>query len=627
MCGIAGIARFDGRPVAQPLLAAMARTMAHRGPDDEGFLTDGPVGLAHRRLAIIDLVTGRQPMTSGDLSIVFNGEIYNYIELRQELQRLGHSFETTSDTEVILKLYAEHGCGCVGRLNGMFAFLLLDRQRKLLLAARDHFGVKPLYYHATPHRTLFASEIKALLQDPDVVAEPDYDAMRDYVTFQFVLGDATLFRGIRKVPPGHYQVVDLVSGAVRTEQYWEPCFQLDPYHTEEYFVDELRRLLCEAVRVQLRSDVPVGSYLSGGMDSSLITCLAAPMLGGRLPTFTGAFHDGPEFDETRYAREVADACGVENHEVYPTQREFVDLLPRLVYHLDEPVAGPGVFPQYVVSRLAAREVKVVLGGQGGDEIFGGYARYLVAYVEQALKGAIYETNEEAEHIVSLTSIVPNLAELRQYVPMLQQFWGDGVFEPMDRRYFRLVDRSGGATELLSRDFRAAYDGEAIFGRFQQIFNHPDTRSYYNKMTHFDLVAGLPALLQVEDRVSMATSLESRVPLLDHRIADLVTSMPPRMKFRGGEMKYILKRAARHVLPQSVLARRDKVGFPVPLHHWARGEARTFFRDVLLSSRARTRGIFDPCRVEQLLDEEAAFGRRLWGMVNLELWHREFIDAA
>jgi asparagine synthase (glutamine-hydrolysing) len=262
-------------------------------------------------------------------------------------------------------------------------------------------------------------------------------------------------------------------------------------------------------------------------------------------------------------------------EVVPTEDEFVDLMPTILYHMDEPVAGPGLFPQFIVSRLAARHVKVCLGGQGGDEIFGGYVRYLVAYFEQAIKGAIYDTNEEAEHVVTFASILPNLHFLRQYVPMLQQFWRSGMFEDMDRRYFRLIDRSGGAISLLTSEFRTQYNGEALFSRFQGVFNHPHTLSYYNKMTHYDLVTGLPALLQVEDRVSMASSLESRVPLLDHRLVDLVTSMPPRLKFKGGELKFILKRAMKDLVPKSIFQRKDKMGFPVPLHSWA--------GDVLASS--------------------------------------------
>jgi asparagine synthase (glutamine-hydrolysing) len=626
MCGIVGLLTRPGRTPDRELLGAMAATLAHRGPDDEGQYVDGAVGFHHKRLSIIDLATGHQPMTSGPYTIAFNGEIYNYVELRAELRQKGHEFRTRSDTEVILRLYAEYGEACVSRLNGMFAFLLHDRERHQVVAARDHFGIKPLYFASIGDDLCFASEIKALLRHPGVVRRPNSDALRDYLTFQFVLGDATLFHGIHKLLPGHYQVISLPGLEVRTVKFWEPTFQLDPWHTEEYFTEEVRRLLLDAVRLQTRSDVPVGAYLSGGMDSSLVTILAAPHVGGRLQTFSGAFRDGPEFNELEYAREVTRQVGAEGHEVFPTEQEFCDLMPTLAWHMDEPVAGPGLFPQYIVSRTARQHVKVALGGQGGDEIFGGYARYLVAYFEQALKGAIFETNEEQEHIVSLRSIVPNLAALKQYVPMLRQFWTDELFEPMDRRYFRLIDRSGGALDLMSGDFRAGFDREAQFARFQAIFNHPDTASYYNRMTHFDMVTGLPALLQVEDRVSMAVSLESRVPMLDHRLASLVASMPPGMKFKGGEMKYILRRATQQLLPTRVRERKDKMGFPVPVHLWARGRARDFFRDVLLSPQCRQRGLFDPSATERLLASESAFGRRLWGMLNLELWFRTFLDG-
>jgi len=408
-------------------------------------------------------------------------------------------------------------------------------------------------------------------------------------------------------------------------RYWEPSFQVDTDHSERYFIERIRFLLEDAVRLQMRSDVPVGAYLSGGMDSSLVTTLAARLAPGGFQTFTGRFDEGPEFDESGYARMVAEAAGAQMHLVTPTETDFIDLLPKLTWHMDEPVAGPGLFPQYMVSREAARHVKVVLGGQGGDEIFGGYVRYLVAYFEQAIKGAIYDSNEEGEHIVSFNSILPNLAALKQYVPMMRQFWQNGLFEDMDRRYFRLVDRSGGSLSLLSPAFRASCRPEEMFERFGEVFNHPLTLSYYNKMTHYDLVANLPALLHVEDRVTMASSLESRVPLLDHRLTDLVASMPAGMKFRGGELKYILKRAIAGVLPDAVLNRKDKMGFPVPVHLWARGRAREFFADTLLSQRSRERGLFDVAQVEKLMESEGAFGRGLWGLLNLELWYRTFID--
>jgi asparagine synthase (glutamine-hydrolysing) len=625
MCGFIGLFNKDGTAASLPLLARMAEKISHRGPDEEGHLVEGPFGFYHKRLSVIDLVTGKQPLTIGPLTVVYNGEIYNYVELRETLKKAGHAFSTQSDAEVLLRMYQEYGPDCVRRFNGMFAFVIYDRTRKKLFAARDHFGIKPLYYWESDCRLLFGSEIKALIEHPDVTVEPQYDAIQEYIVFQYVLNSETFFKGIRKVCPGHYLLIDLESFEKKSVKYWEPDFTIDTHHTEEYFVDTLRDLLDDSIRLQLRSDVPLGTTLSGGLDSSIVTLLASKRYPERLKTFSGAFKEGKEFDETAYARTVAEACRAEIHEIFPGEKDFVDLLPKLIYYMDEPMAGPGLFPQYMVARLAAQNVKVVLSGQGGDEIFGGYARYVVAYLEQALKGAIFETNDEGEHIVSLKSILPNLAFIRQYVPMLRYFWEENLFEPMDRRYFRLIDRSRNDRCVFSDDFNARFDRNRIFSRFEKVFNHPQTLSYYNKMVHFDMAAGLPALLHVEDRVTMACSLESRVPLLDHRIAELMASMPPRLKFRGAEMKYILKKAMKNVLPPAILARKDKMGFPVPLHIWAKNSLRPFFKDILLSRASKSRGIINPARIEKLIDQEEAFSRRLWGLLNIELWFKTFVD--
>lgn len=625
MCGLVGYIKKQNGEIEPEILEQMASKIQYRGPDDEGIFINKRIGLYHKRLSIIDLVTGHQPMTFDNLTIVFNGEIYNYIELRNELIREGVTFSTTSDTEVVLKMYKKYGLNAIDKLNGMFAFLLYDKPQNRLIAARDHFGIKPLYFYEDKENFLFASEIKALLAHPAVKREANYQSMHDYLTFQFVLGENTLFKNIVKVLPGHYMVINLDTMRYKSIQYWEPNFKIDHYHTEAYFIDELRRLIEDAVKIQLRSDVPLGTYLSGGMDSSLVSLIASQNITNHLKTFTGAFNEGLEFNETRYAREVASLCKAEPFEVYPTEQEFIDLLPKLIYHLDEPVAGPGLFPQYIVSRLASEHVKVVLGGQGGDEIFGGYARYVIAYLEQAIKGAIYESNEEGEHIVSLQSILPNLPYLHKYVPMMRQFMESGAFYDMDRRYFNLIDRSDSCLGLYNEDFKATHNKEEVFSRFQTIFNHSDTMSYFNKMTHFDMFGSLPGLLQVEDRVSMAVSLESRVPLLDRRIVDLVSSMPPSMKFKGAEMKYIFKRTVSDILPKTILERKDKMGFPVPLHIWAKNEASHFFRDVLLSKTCKERGIFDCAKVEKLIDSEREFGRSLWGVLSLELWFKQFID--
>jgi len=603
----------------------MADTISHRGPDDEGYFIDECLALYHKRLSIIDLMLGAQPMTFDQITIVFNGEIYNYVELREELRKRGHNFQTKSDTEVIIKAYQEYGLDAVDKLNGMFAFLIYDRLKNRLVAARDHFGIKPLYYTFNGGNLMFASEIKALLEHPLVAAEADYDSIQEYLSFQYVLDYDTFFSGIHKLRPGHYLVVDLSTLHSKLIKYWELDFSVDTFHTEEYFIIRLRQLLEDSIKIQLRSDVKVGTYLSGGVDSSMVTILAASKYPGKLNTFTGAFKEGLQFDETGYAQEVAEVCQAEINEIYPTEDDFIEMLPALIYYMDEPAAGPGLFPQFMVSRLASQKVKVVLGGQGGDEIFGGYARFVIAYLEQAIKGAIFESTEEGEHFVSLNSILPNLPYLKQYVPMLSRFWSNGLFEPMDQRYFRLIDRNEGNMRIFSADFRASFRQDQRFARFQNDFNDPNTHSYYNKMVHYDMVASLPALLHVEDRVNMANSIESRVPILDRRIVELITGMPPDMKFRGAEMKYILKRAIKDILPQKILDRKDKMGFPVPLHIWSKNRAGEFFRDILFSKACRERGLFNHNELENLISNESAFGRRLWGLTCLELWFQTFID--
>ena len=626
MCGFVGIINKRGTAVDSVILKNMADTISHRGPDDEGSFIHDHIGFYHKRLAIIDLETGRQPMSFGGITIVFNGEIYNYVELREELVKRGYNFETQSDTEVIIRMYQQCGKDCIYKLNGMFAFILFDKNQNRIIIARDHFGIKPLYWYQDEEQILFGSEIKAILAHPSVSALPNYKTIHEYLTFQFILDEETMFENIYKCLPGHLIELDLRSMKMNRYSYWEPNFKLDPYHTEEYFIVELRKILEDTIKIQLRSDVPLGTYLSGGLDSSLITLMVSKFYDKPLKTFTGAFLEGKEFDETDYARLVSDICNAEMFVVYPTEKEFIELMPKLIYHLDEPVAGPGLFPQYIVSRKARENVTVVLGGQGGDEIFGGYTRYVIAYLEQALKGAIFETNEEGEHIVSLNSILPNLPVLKNYIPIMKSFWKSDPFEPMDRRYFNLINRLGISRDYLTRDFLSSYDSEAIFKRFQLLFNHSDTLSYYNKMTHFDMFGSLPGLLQVEDRVSMAVSIESRVPLLDRRIVDLVSVMPAGMKFKGGELKYLFKKTVKDIVPKRILERKDKMGFPVPIHIWSKNKANIFFKDVLFSKQCRERGLVDHENVSRLIESERPFGRALWGILSLELWFNQFIDS-
>lgn len=606
----------------------MLEQIRHRGPDGEGIVAGASAILGHVRLAIIDIEGGAQPMTTPDGRWVlsYNGEIYNFLELRQELTQQGVRFRTFSDTEVLLHLLAREGIDALRRLNGMFAFALIDNETGRWWLARDHFGVKPLYFTRVDGAILFASEIKALLAYPQVARAVDAEALQDYFTFQFCLGHRTLFRGIEKVEPG-----ELVAGRgaeiLERRIWWTPDFAVDEHHTEAWFDEQLRVLLEDSIRLQIRSDVPLGAHLSGGLDSSIVATLAAKVLRGAVPTFHGRFAEGAAYDESRYASLVAEGIGGPMHVAVPTPEEFVADLPHLIRMLDEPVAGPGVFPQYRVSRMAREHVKVVLGGQGGDELFCGYARYLLGYLEQALKGAITRTTEEGRHIVTLSSIVPNLPTLEQYVPLMRQFWSRGLFEDMDRRYFWLINRAPATANLLHPDLLDARNEEAVFERFRQVFNAPGTRSYINKMQHFDQKTMLPALLQVEDRVSMAVGLESRVPLLDPRIAELAASAPPAIKFAGGRTKHMLKQASQHLLPAEVFGRQDKMGFPVPLVEWLQnGPVREFVRDTLGSSVARQRGLFRPETLDRLVADPGAGARQLWGALCLEIWHRDVLDG-
>lgn len=630
MCGISGIFGPNaGEDEGRALVAAMSSRLSHRGPDDAGFAHGRGFALGHRRLSIIDVEHGHQPMFSEDgrYVLVYNGELYNFVELRQRLIQRGARFSTFSDTEVLLKALIADGEAVLPRLNGMFAFAFLDTHSGNWIMARDPFGVKPLYFATHGGYITFASEIKALLCDPALRAEADWHGIEHYLTFQFCLGQQTMFRGVQRVEPGCV-IVGNSERVERVARYWDTDYTIDDSHQEAYFADQLRVLLNDAVHLQTRSDVPIGAYLSGGLDSSVVATLAAQYVDGPMRLFHGRFSEGLQYDESQYARAVANGIvGSQLHITAPTAADFVADMPRLIYAMDEPVAGPGLFPQYRVSMLAAQHVKVVLGGQGGDEIFGGYARYLVGYLEQALKGAIFETQEEGRHLVTLASIIPNLPLLRNYQPLMQAFWRDGLFEDMDRRYFHLIDRSPDLERILTEDALARYDRKRVFSEFQSIFNHPDTRSLLNKMTHFDQKSFLPALLQVEDRVSMAVSLESRVPLLDTRIVDLVTRMPPAVKFNGGQVKHIFKRAVASLVPEPILNRKDKMGFPVPFSEWLKGgPVRDFVGDILLGQRSRERGLFRPAALERLMQAEGQYGRQLWGALCLELWHQRFIDA-
>src|SRR3954471_12922524 len=592
MCGIGGAVSLSLSPLpnGRGTVELINELLVHRGPDGHAtWVHDHEVAaFAHRRLAIIDLECGQQPMTDGAGNwLTHNGEIYNYIELRGLLGK--DRFHTSSDTEVILRAYRQWGEGCLERLRGMFAFALWDEETQTLFAARDRFGIKPLYYTVVDGVLYFASEVKALLPFLPKV-ETDLDGLADYLTFQFPLAGKTLFKGVHELLPGH--LLRVRNGRVETEQYWEVFFEPDFDPTFEYSERRVQELLADSIGFHLRADVPIGSYLSGGLDSSIVASLASTTHGPGMMGFTGRF-GMPGYDETRFPRGVAEDRGFELHELEIGPDDFVDRIGEVVYHLDYPVAGPGSFPQYMVSELAAKHRKVVLGGQGGDEIFGGYVRYLIAYFEQCIKGAIEGTMHSGNFIVTYESIIPNLETLREYKPLLREFWREGLFDDLDARYFRLINRAPDLGDEIRWD---ALGGYSPFEAFKQIFHGPNVRkeSYFDSMTHFDFKTLLPALLQVEDRVSMAHGLESRVPLLDHPLVELAATMPADVKFKDGHLKHMLQTAFASFLPQEIRERRDKMGFPVPLQDWLAqpGPAREYVTDVLSSQAARERGRVD-----------------------------------
>lgn len=631
MCGIFGFIASQPRSTSlsvNELKNGMER-IRHRGPDGTGtwISTNGQVGFGHVRLSIIDLETGAQPMHSDDgrFTIIYNGEIYNYIELRKELGE--EAFRTHSDTEVVLRAFQRWGADCVNRLRGMFAIAIWDAVEQRLFLARDRFGIKPLYWAKTSAGLYFASEVKALLPFLDR-RQVNGAALSDYFTFQFCLGEKTLMEGIWQLPAAHFAVLSL-GQQPKPQRYWEVHYVVDYDHTERWFTERLLELVNDSVRVHLRADVEVGSYVSGGVDSSLLAALARQIRPeGPFKAFNGRFGDGLDFDESRYAKALADEQNMQLHVADIGEQDFVDHIAKVIWHLDQPTAGPGSFPQYMVSRQVGEHIKVVLGGQGGDEIFGGYARYLVAYFEQCIKGAIEGSLHNGNYVVTYESIIPNLETLRQYKPMLREFWASGLFGERDERYWRLVNRANTFGSVLAPE---AINQEATFEEFKSIFwgSNVGKESYFDSMTHFDFKTLLPALLQVEDRMSMAHGVEARVPFLDHPLVEFAATIPADIKFRNGELKRLLKAVFANCLPAEIRDRKDKMGFPVPLNLWLKrgGAARNLIGDILGSDRARTRPYLkNGLSLDAVLDSQSVYGRNLWALLSLELWHRQFVDG-
>jgi asparagine synthase (glutamine-hydrolysing) len=616
MCAICGIVKLDRSDSVDPAtIGAMAETMAHRGPDDSGAFVDGPAGLGFRRLSIIDLSGGHQPMTTpdGDVTIVFNGEIYNYRDLTSELAAAGHCFQTRSDTEAILHAYRQYGDACVEHLRGMFAFAIWDRPKQRLLLARDRLGVKPVYYYQCADFLAFASEIKALLEIPAIAPTVDPDALDDYLSLRYVPGPRTMFRNIFRLQPGHTLVVE--SGQVRIRQYWDVAYG-DSHRNPQDFLP----LLEESVRLRLISDVPLGLFLSGGLDSTAILSIMSRLAGGRVKTFSvgyessGARDDVSEFD---YARLAANTFGAEHYEYHLTSEQFEKSIPGLIWHLDEPMADPTIIPLYHLSRLAREHITVVLSGEGADEILAGYNIY-----SRTLKVEALHRSPVLKPLAQLMKWAPSEA-LRHYghmsaQPLNQRYRGvSRGFRPQTKLSLIGADRMHRSLLRLDAVFSAALDAQA-------------GASPLSRMLYADTKIWLPDDLLVKaDKMTMATGVELRVPFLDHHLVEFAAGLPDRAKLDGSTGKALLRQAMRGRVPDAVIDR-PKKGFPVPLASWLRGPLRQFLREQLLDRQSACCAYLDRTAVSRILDQHEQ-GRtdrsgELWSLLVFEIWHRKFMGS-
>jgi len=627
MCGIAGIVGAEpGYVVESAAISRMCETLVHRGPDDEGTYVKGHAGLGMRRLSIIDLVSGRQPIHNEDKTVwtVFNGEIYNFPELRAELQSSGHRFYTNTDTEVIVHLYEDLGANCVQKLRGMFAFAVYDERNQRLLLARDRLGKKPLHYALLDGRLLFGSEIKALLAVAPELAEINREALLEFFYFGYISDPKTAFARIQKLPPGH--LLQFGQGQIHVRQYWDlPTYGTFDPRSEEECLEELEQRLAEAVRIRLISDVPLGALLSGGVDSSTVVALMARASTGPVKTFTIGFRNWDDFNEADYARAVAERFGTEHHELF-VEPAIAETLEKLTRILEEPFADPSIVPTYHVCRLARQYVTVALSGDGGDELFAGYDRYAIN-----LRRSTFDLIPKWVGRWYRERIYPRLpAGLYG-----RRFAYNSTLRSHERyldsiAYLPVCDRE---RALFSDEFLAWADEQASpFELFRRYVDHAPANDPLSQLQYLDTKTYLAAdILTKVDRMSMATSLEVRAPILDHLFVEWAAQLSPRWKLRLGQSKYILRKLAERLgVPAHVLYR-QKQGFAMPLVHWLRKELKQEVLDILLEPKTLQRGYFRQQAIQQLVREHLS-GRRdrsgqIWNLLIFELWHRNFLEAA
>jgi asparagine synthase (glutamine-hydrolysing) len=626
VCGICGKLSFNGAAKVSPgLLKAMADTIYHRGPDDEGYYLSGPVGLGFRRLAIIDLNTGHQPLCNedGTVWIVFNGEIYNYQELRKDLVAKGHIFKTQTDTEVIVHLYEEFGPSCVQQLRGMFAFAIWDDRHQSLLLARDRVGIKPLYYRLTEDSVVFGSEIKAILADPEVKAEVSPEMIDRFLTFLYLPGEETLFRNISKLAPGSYMLIE--RGKARITQYWDLKFA-PVERSIESAQNELLSLLEESVGLHMISDVPVGFLLSGGVDSTAMLGFAVGKTDHKLSSYTIGFSDSGVTDERPYARIAASQYGSEHHEMTIGAKDFADFLPQYVRHMEEPVCEPPAVALYYVSRLAKDFVKVLISGEGGDEAFAGYPNYRSMLWLERAKSVCPPLNGLLSRIAGSLTDLPGAHKLKKYATLFNV--------PFDAYYYSRASSpfsffNTHVKDLYTDDFAQSSDKLRSVAPVLNFLRKSAGNRTLNRMLYVDSKTWLPDDLLIKaDKITMANSVELRVPLLDHKVLEFAASLPTSYKVHGFTTKYLAKRALRQRVSREILDRK-KVGFPVPYGSWLTGQLKSWLHQVLLDKKTLDRGYFRQDAIEKMLsanDESGCHSKELFSLVILELWHREFLGG-
>ncbi|MGD0046015.1 MAG: asparagine synthase (glutamine-hydrolyzing) [Bryobacteraceae bacterium] len=625
MCGICGKLSFEqGTSVDAGLVRGMLDTIRHRGPDDEGLYLGSQVALGHRRLSIIDLGGGHQPLSNedGTIWIVFNGEIYNYRELRAFLLTKGHVFKTHSDTETIVHLYEELGPQCVEKLRGMFAFAIWDESKRTLFLARDRVGIKPLYYCLADKGLVFASEIKAILADPAVDRRIAPELIDRFLTFLYLPGEETLLKGIAKLAPGHYLVAK--DGRVEVKQYWDLRFSKPAgSRSFEDAKDELLSLLAETVELHMIADVPVGVLLSGGVDSTAVLSFAVERTEKEVSSYTVGFSDPGVADERPYAKLAAEAFGSRHHEMSMSAADFAGFMPQYVWHMEEPVCEPPAIALYYVSKLARNYVKVLLSGEGGDEAFAGYSNYRNLLWLERLKRGLSVSNGTVARGLSLANSLFHSQRVAKYGPLMSSRFPDYYFSRTSSPY-RYA--GNGLGKLYSSDFARSIDREHTLEPVRRLQEHVRGENTLDAMLYIDTKTWLPDDLLIKaDKMTMANSIELRVPLLDHKVLEFAAGLPSRLKVHGCTTKYLAKKALEGRVPKPILDR-PKTGFPVPYEAWLRKDLRGWVRDILLDKRTTSRGYFDAGRVERLVSSSEDHGgnfKEIFSLVTLELWHRAF----